>query len=221
MANVTFDGTNKLITVNSLVTALSVKVDLYAAWKDWVLLDNNAQYLAAFSVIGGEEISTEVTVDTTYFLLNGWKIRPYEGNHVLTITGNLFVDGGGSPMIQTVGNYNVLVNMITSNIINVVSANANVTEQDKTDIATAVHEELQTEFDYTNAFLRNILGLVQHNFRFTDQTYDANGKLLTGTVKLYDTAADCNSQTGHFAEYAISATYATNGTLTDYKIVKV
>lgn len=32
-----------------------------------------------------------------------------EANHTLIITGNLFVEGGGVPVVQTLGNYNVAV----------------------------------------------------------------------------------------------------------------
>ena len=32
-----------------------------------------------------------------------------EANHTLTITGNLFVDGGGDPIVPTLGTFNVLV----------------------------------------------------------------------------------------------------------------
>lgn len=33
-----------------------------------------------------------------------------ESNHNLTITGNLFVEGGGVPVVQTLGTYQVNVN---------------------------------------------------------------------------------------------------------------
>ena len=32
-----------------------------------------------------------------------------ERNHTLTVTGNLFVDGGGDPIVPTLGTFNVLV----------------------------------------------------------------------------------------------------------------
>jgi len=32
-----------------------------------------------------------------------------EQNHTLTVTGNLFVDGGGDPIVPTLGTFNVLV----------------------------------------------------------------------------------------------------------------
>jgi hypothetical protein len=45
-----------------------------------------------------------------YFLLNGWRVRPMESDHDLTITGNLFVDGGGIPVVRTLGAFQVNVN---------------------------------------------------------------------------------------------------------------
>jgi len=45
-----------------------------------------------------------------FFLLNGWRVRPMEVDHDLTITGNLFVDGGGIPVVRTIGPYQVNVN---------------------------------------------------------------------------------------------------------------
>jgi len=42
------------------------------------------------------------------FLQNGWRVRPMEANHALIITGNLFVAEGGSPLVNTLGSYNVI-----------------------------------------------------------------------------------------------------------------
>jgi hypothetical protein len=42
--------------------------------------------------------------------MNGWRVRPMEANQNLTITGNLFVDGGGVPVVSTLGTYQVNVN---------------------------------------------------------------------------------------------------------------
>lgn len=43
------------------------------------------------------------------FLLNGWRVRPLEASQTVIITGNLFVDGGGVPVVATLGNFNVSV----------------------------------------------------------------------------------------------------------------
>lgn len=122
MSKVTFDGINKLIIVDNLITELDVRTDLYSDWKEWILQSDNIKYLPALSAIGGDLISTGVYVGTTYFLENGWRIRPYEGNHQLTIVGNLYTrESGQSPVIPTIGSYNVLVSMFRSNLVDTIS----------------------------------------------------------------------------------------------------
>ena len=39
--------------------------------------------------------------------MNGWRIRPMESNHTLILEGNISVYGGGVPVVQTLGNFNV------------------------------------------------------------------------------------------------------------------
>lgn len=109
MAVVTFNGATKTISVNTGVTSLNVKVDLYSDWKEWLLLSDNAKYEQAFSTVGGDDLGGGLFLGDYYFLENGWKIKPQEGNHVLTVIGNLISRDGGSPFISTVGNFNVSI----------------------------------------------------------------------------------------------------------------
>lgn len=98
---VVFDGPNKLIFVSEGVTALSVKVDIYSAYKEW-LLDpehDNLKYDLALSVVGGDPITDTESLGDTYFLENGWRIQPYPGNYILDITGNIYTrEAGGNPV---------------------------------------------------------------------------------------------------------------------------
>lgn len=114
MAKVTFDGPNKLIIVDTGITSLDVQIDLYSDWKEWMLVGDNAKYLPALRTVGGDTLVAPQEISPYFFLLNGWRVRPYEGDHMLTVDGNLFVDGGGNPFVPTVGNYNVLINLQTS-----------------------------------------------------------------------------------------------------------
>lgn len=116
MTQVTFDGPNKLIIVDNGVTELDATVDLYSDWKEWMLTSgsDNAKYLPAFRTTGGDELPGGQFISGYFFLTNGWRIRPYEGDHGLTIVGNLFVDGGGNPFVPTLGDYTVMVNVQTS-----------------------------------------------------------------------------------------------------------
>ena len=87
---VTFDGDNRLILINYGETDITVTTQIYSDWKEWWQVRDNAKYPQALSVIGGESIGSGLTVGATYFLENGWRIKPWEGNHNITLTGNIY-----------------------------------------------------------------------------------------------------------------------------------
>ena len=92
---VTFDGVNRLILINPGVTEIDVQTDIYSDWKEWVALENNLKYLPPMNTVGGEPTIAGQRLDVTYFLINGWKLKPQPGSYDLNIIGNLFdVDGG-------------------------------------------------------------------------------------------------------------------------------
>ena len=103
---ITIDPASKRLILDSTsVTAQAI----YAAWVDWVALADNAKYPPAFRSAGGDGLGGGLLIPAYYFLLNGWRVRPMESNQTLTLTGNLFVDGGGDPVVPTLGDFNVLV----------------------------------------------------------------------------------------------------------------
>lgn len=137
----TFDGPNKLIILTTGTTAITM-VDAYSRWKDWVLLSDNSKYLEAFSVIGGDPLPGGSFLGLTFFLENGWKIRPQEANHSLTVTGNLYDRAGGSPFVSTVGSYNVRIEQKTSNIVDLIATGGSSVDPD--DVADAVINKSDT-----------------------------------------------------------------------------
>ena len=100
----TFDGASKLIILTG-TTTLDL-VDLHARWKDWILA-GNASVVPAFRAVGGDIPAIPLYL----FLLNGWRIRPMEASHSLTVyNGLLEVDGGGEPFVDPLGNFKVRIN---------------------------------------------------------------------------------------------------------------
>lgn len=105
-----FDATNRLIILSPGTVSVDL-ADLWTAWKNWVRL-GNAGCARALDYVGGELIdeATGKMVPLFLFLLNGWKIRPYEGDHTLAVTGGtLIVSGGGDPFVSTLGDYTVRI----------------------------------------------------------------------------------------------------------------
>ena len=104
-----FDGSTKVISLTAGTTSMSVR-DLYSRWKEWVATGTNARFLPAFSTVGGDPLGGGVYVTFYAFLANGWRIRPQEASHTLTVTdGVITTDDGSDPFIATLGAYNVQI----------------------------------------------------------------------------------------------------------------
>jgi len=135
--SVTFDGPNKIIYINDGVTSLNIKTDLYSDWKEWADHENpdgliNAKYLPAMRAVGGDPIPGGV-LGSTYFLTNGWRIKPWSGFYRLTVTGNLYTEEGDSPYLNADGLLNNI--FIQSNVSTLVENTGVGTSEE---VATAV-----------------------------------------------------------------------------------
>ena len=77
--------------------------DLWSRWNDWVHSATNSKYALAFSAIGGNAIdpSSGTSIPAYIFQANGWKIRPMESNHTLSVFGGILVDLAGDPFTDT------------------------------------------------------------------------------------------------------------------------
>jgi len=117
---VTFDGPNKLILIGYGITDIDIKVDIYSDWKEWAELRDNLKYEAALRTVGGDPTVGSAFLGSTYFLINGWRIRTWEGNHELNMDGNLFVDGGGSLFVNTLRPWTVQTSILRSNLVDIV-----------------------------------------------------------------------------------------------------
>jgi len=106
------NGNTKTITLTAGTTQVSVR-DVWSRWVDWFLTSDNSKFLPAFEQVGGNDIDIAqgTKIPIYAFLVNGWKLKPQEANHTLTIgDGILLVNGGGDPFLNTDGAYVVRIN---------------------------------------------------------------------------------------------------------------
>lgn len=99
---ITFDGATKRVILDSASVSAA---EIWSRWVDWAA--TNAEWLPAFRQVGGDALGGGLFIPPYFFLMNGWRVRPMESSHTLIIEGNLFVDGGGVPVVQTLGSFNV------------------------------------------------------------------------------------------------------------------
>ena len=102
---ITLNGATKRIILDSASVSAA---QIWSAWVDWH--EANQQWPLAFQLVGGNALGGGLFIPPYFFLLNGWRVRPMEASHNLLIAGNLFVDGGGVPVVGTLGTYQVNVN---------------------------------------------------------------------------------------------------------------
>ena len=139
---VAFDAYEKIIYVNEGVTTLDVKIDIYSAWKEWVLASPEyptaSTWKEAISAIGGEPLNDTLNVGSTFFLENGWRIQPFASKnpYILTVNGNIYTrEAGGNPFLFAEG---VSVNLTRSNIVDQVVATSSLSSGDLASIAAEV-----------------------------------------------------------------------------------
>ena len=85
-AKLTYDTSKKLFILNSGITSIDVVADLYSdAKEDWKTNPLLNKFIFPMVAIGGQGIGGGQKVSTYVILRNGWKIRPHEANHTLTV----------------------------------------------------------------------------------------------------------------------------------------
>lgn len=132
--SVIFDGINKTIIISDAAISISIKEDIYSAWKEWTRLRDNGKFLPAVRVSGGDPIGGGQFTGDVYFLINGWRILI---GHSCAIDGVIYSDDFPSPFIQVSGTQ--LVTNKVSSLVSVVSTNAGTSTYPTTaEIVTAM-----------------------------------------------------------------------------------
>lgn len=139
---ITFDPTARRIVLDSVAVTAA---EIWSRWVEWAALGDNSKHPAALRQVGGDELGGGLLIPAYYFLLSGWRVRPMEASHTLVITGNLFVDGGGHPVVQTLGAFNVSVQYTVP-----VQAQAVATGGAVAGLTPAQAAQLQRVLDNTN-----------------------------------------------------------------------
>ncbi len=137
---ITFDPSTKIIQLDTFNVS---EREVWTAMVNWSLQDDNLKYGVNIMQVGGE-----VPIALYVYLTNGWRIRPKEADGITTITGNLLTSNGDSPIVPTLGNWNILVNMETP--VQAVSVKASNNDPiNSQDIHQAL-DSYQNKADYKN-----------------------------------------------------------------------
>ena len=148
---ITFDPAAKRIILDSPSTSAT---EIYSRWVDWAAQGDNIKYGMWFRQVGGDDLGGGLFIPPYYFLQGAVRIRPMESNHVLALEGNIFVEGGGDPVVSTLGNFNVIV----KNTVPVQAQAFSTSGAGTTDLSgvMAALAEISKKVDDTQAFVLSI-----------------------------------------------------------------
>lgn len=119
---VSFDPITKIISVietpvNGQVF-IDVKADIYSDGKElWISDDSLTKFRFPVRAVGGDPLPGSKSLGSTFFLLYGWKIRPFEDNHTMNVNGNLYTDDGSTPYAPTIGTFNIMLISSVSSLV--------------------------------------------------------------------------------------------------------
>ena len=103
---ITVDPVAKRIILGSQSVSAT---EIYSRVTDWQAQSDNVKYGMIIRQVGADDLGGGLSIPPYFFLQGAWRVRPMESSHTLIITGNLFVEGGGVPVVNTIGNFNVAV----------------------------------------------------------------------------------------------------------------
>jgi hypothetical protein len=140
----TLDAVNSLQIADAGVTSLTVP-RIYSEWKNWLRLTTNAQYDFAYTVVGGNSVGGVKSIPKYVFQANGWKFRPDEADHTLSIIDGVLVgESASDPFVDTTGAYTVRV--LYEQPVQAIAVNgASTIAPSEADIKAWVRAELATE----------------------------------------------------------------------------
>lgn len=171
---VIFDGENKLIYVSREESQISVKEDLYSAWKEWILTRDNLKYIEAMRTVGGDPTSAGQFLGATFFTTNGWRIV-LQNN--VTIDGNIFSDDFDRPYVTEQGV--VIAYSTVSNLIDQIAP----TTETLVSVAENVVNALNTG-TYDGVAFEDIMPILLAM---------AQGKIVNSSSGIYDIYAQDNT----------------------------
>lgn len=150
----TYDAPNRIFILKTGVTDFDVVVDLYSdAKEDWLTNATLNKFKFPLIAIGGQSIGGGKYISPYIMLRYGWKIRPQEADHTLTVAGNLITDDEGSPFVSVLGNYQVEIKSIVSANSLTASGTA-LSASDLTSIINGVWNETISEHTATGSAAR-------------------------------------------------------------------
>lgn len=193
MANVVTFNTTRLLIEEIDVVAGDNELnmfEIYSEWKEFVAQTAGSPstgslgFPPAIRIVGGDPTSATESLGTTYFLTNGWRLKPSERNHRWTVVGNVFTDPAGqSIFVSTDGAFTVNCENKVTNLLDGIAG--------LTDLTLDIHGQVEREIWIDTSLAVNGNGYQQTPFNnWTDAIDYAETVNIYQLVILADATVD-------------------------------
>ena len=202
-----YDGPTRTIWIESGVSYVSVKQDVYSGWKQWVQVSDNSKFLQAFETEGGKPISDTEKLGDTYLMINDWVIRQQDASTPVVIDGNIYgYDLNGDPKypfgFDPVGNISITNKVsVLINTISTGGVGGALTEEQDLTLRLAYEEARRSRALQTNKVGITTIGEGVTAID-TVQVFDDDGITLLYTIVVTGEDAD-NRQVTYIKNYPV------------------
>jgi len=114
--------------------------EIYNLTMDWIDSQSNMPHDVPMMAVGYASLGGGSYTDKIFILINGWKIRPTEGDYIITFIGTLITDDNSERVSRPKAGAIQSVFQVSSQGISSVTGSG-VTSQDKIDIANLVEAQ--------------------------------------------------------------------------------
>lgn len=120
--------------------------EIYSEWKEYVAMtaspSGDLGFPTAIRLVGGDPTSDVENLGITYFVINGWRLKPAEGNHRWVVEGNVFTDPSGQSVFAfTDGNFQVNAELKFTNLIDGLRIIGNDTSNSRKILTNRTHTD--------------------------------------------------------------------------------
>lgn len=107
-AKVTFNPVDYEIVVTAApvdgIVSLDFKIDIYSDGKeDWLADVSLTRFQFPIRAVGGDPLPGSKVLDPVFFIAAPWKILPFDADHELVISGNVYREDGAAIARSRVG----------------------------------------------------------------------------------------------------------------------
>jgi hypothetical protein len=221
---VTFDPTTQRIIPIDPGGGVDISLDvaeIYSEWKVWAKATDDFKSPPAFRDTGGDPTKPGQFKAGSFFLLNGWRIRPNERDHRLTLVGDLYTDpAGNSPIVPTLGGYTIAVEYETSSTATLIEGSGGGATAEE--VADAVWDEVDSGHTTPGTFGHMVgqrLPLMNGVHADAVNGSDSNTGAFDDPVQTLAQAITVAAAGGTTRIHLAAGTYTHSGTITGYEVM--